>query len=221
MMKLSDDMLNVMKNFSSINSSILLKKGNVQRSISPDKSILVEAEFSDDIPSDFGIYDLNQFLGNITTLNNPDVTFNTSHVVMNDNDGFKLLYMSCSPTLIISPPDKELAMKKVDATFTINSKILNKMMKLSSMNNFTNLSLVGKEGKINALVSDKSNDTTNHVMTELGDYTGEDFDVTFKIDNLKLIPDDYDVEVMVAGFAKFTSKNRKLKYFVALEAGNK
>lgn len=217
MMKLSDDLLNVMKNFSSINSSILLKKGNVQKSISPDKAVLVEAEFADDIPSDFGIYDLNQFLGNITTLNNPDITFNKNHVVMTDGES-KLLYMSCSPTLIISPPDKELSMKNIDVSFTLSNKLLQKMLKLASMNSFVNLSIIGKEGKLSVLVSDRNNDTSNYVMTELSDYIGKDFDVSFKIDNLKLIPDDYDVEVMVAGFAKFTSKNRKMKYFVALEA---
>lgn len=217
MMKLSGDLLNAMKNFSSINSGILLKKGNVQRSISPDKAVLVEAEFSDDIPNDFGIYDLNQFLGNITTLNNPDISFNKNHVMMSDGE-FNLMYMSCSPTLIISPPDKELPMKNIDVSFSLSNKLFQKMIKLAAMNNFVNLSIIGKEGKLNAVVSDRSNDTSNHVKTELGDYNGKDFDVSFKVENLKLIPDDYDVEIMVAGFAKFTSKNRKLKYFVALEA---
>ena len=61
-MKLSDETLSLLKNFSSINQSILFKQGNSLRTISVMKNILAEATIKEDIPTDFGIYDLNQFL---------------------------------------------------------------------------------------------------------------------------------------------------------------
>ena len=79
-MKLSENALNVLKNFASINSGVVLNKGNVLRTISPEKSILVEATVEDDLPVPFVIYDLNQFLGNVTTLKNPELTFTKDHV---------------------------------------------------------------------------------------------------------------------------------------------
>jgi len=219
MMKLSDNMMITMKNFHSINQSLVLRRGKIQRSMSPDKAVLVEAEFDDEIPNEFGIYDLNIFLGNITTMNSPDLSFTETSVKMNDGE-VELVYYSCSPNLIVSPPDKELVMKKIDVEFSLTSKLLDKLLKLAMMNNFPNLSIIGKNGKLNANCHDIKNDTSNSLRTSLslGDYNGSDFIATFKVENIKVIPDDYNIDVTLAGFAKFTSKNRKLKYFIALES---
>ena len=218
-MKLSDKTLTLLKNFSGINQSILFKEGNSLRTISVMKNILAEATIEEELPKDFGIYDLNQFLGNITTMNSPDLSFAETNVKMNDGE-VELVYYSCSPNLIVSPPDKELVMKKIDFEFSLTSKLLEKLLKLAAMNSFPNLSIIGKNGKLNANCHDVKNDTSNSLRTNLslGDYDGSDFIATFKVENIKVIPDDYDIDVTLAGFAKFTSKNRKLKYFIALES---
>ena len=91
-MKLSENTMNVLKNFASINSGVVLNKGNVQRTISPEKSILVEATVEDDLPEKFGVYDLNQFLGNVTTLKNPELNFTKDYVTMDDGE-FSLTYL--------------------------------------------------------------------------------------------------------------------------------
>ena len=85
-MKLSEQTLTVLKNFASINSGVVLQKGNVQKTISPEQTILFEAKLEDNIPEPFGIYDLNQFLGNVTTLKNPELTFSDKSVIMDDGD---------------------------------------------------------------------------------------------------------------------------------------
>lgn len=215
-MKLSENTLSVLKNFSAINSGLVLQKGNIQKTISPEKSILVEAELEDAIPEQFGIYDLNQFLGNVTTLGNPDLAFSENAVMMNDGD-IAFNYYSCSPNLIVSPPDKELKLKQVDVTFTLTNAILSKLLKLAAMNNLTHLSVVGKNGEIRLQTHEKANDTSNYASFKLNDYNGEDFTASFKVENIKLIAGDYDVEIQLGAFAKFTSKNAKIKYFIALE----
>jgi hypothetical protein len=216
-MKLSENTLSVLKNFSSINSGIVLQKGNVQKTISPEKSILVEAEIEDALPEQFGIYDLNQFLGNVSTLNNPDLTFSENSVLMNDGD-ITFNYYSCSVNLIVSPPDKELKLKQVDVSFTLTNANLSKLLRLAAMNNLTHLSVVGKNGEIRLQTHEKANDTSNYASFKLNDYTGEDFTASFKVENIKLIPGDYDVEIQLGAFAKFVSKSGKIKYFIALES---
>jgi hypothetical protein len=216
-MKLSENTLSVLKNFSTINSGLVIQKGNVQKTISPEKSILVEAELEDVMPEQFGIYDLNQFLGNISTLSNPDMTFSDLAVIMNDGD-ISFNYYSCSPNLIVSPPDKELKLKQVDVSFTLTNVVLSKLLKLAAMNSLTHLSVVGKNGEIRLQTHEKANDTSNHASIKLNDYNGEDFSASFKVDNIKLIPGDYDVEIQLGAFAKFISKNNKIKYFIALES---
>jgi hypothetical protein len=215
-MKLSENTVNVLKNFASINSGVVLKKGTKQKTISPEKSILVEAILEDQMPVDFGIYDLNQFLGNAVTLNTPDMKFSDDAVVM-DNGSFQLNYYSCSQNLIVSPPDKELTMDKPDVEFDLSRDATKTLLQLAALNNLPNLSVIGKNGDVKLQVHEKSNDTSNFAATKIGSNSGDDFVATFKTDNLKLIPDDYHVAISLKGFAIFTNKSGTLKYFIALE----
>ena len=219
-MKISENTLSVLKNFSAINSGLVLQKGNVQKTISPEKSILVEVEIEDAIPSQFGIYDLNQFLGNVSTLGNPDLSFTENSVMMNDGD-IAFNYYSCSPNLIVSPPDKELKLKQTDVSFTLTNAVFTKLLRLASMNNLTHLSVVGKNGEIRLQTHEKANDTSNSASFKLNDYNGDDFIASFRVDNIKLVPGDYDVEIQLGAFAKFVATSGvfkdKIKYFIALE----
>lgn len=215
-MKLSENSLAVLKNFASINSGVVLNKGKVQKSISPEKSILVEATLEDEIPSKFGIYDLNQFLGNVTTLKNPELTFTNENVTLDDGD-LALTYHACSPNLIITPPEKELVLKTVDVSFALPNATLSKLLKVATMNSLPNLTVIGKDGELRLKIHEKANDTSNHGSVKIGDYAGADFAATFKTENLKLLPDDYNVEVQKNAFAKFVNVNKTLTYFIALE----
>jgi hypothetical protein len=216
-MKLNERTLTVLKNFAGINSGVVLRKGKVQKTMSPEQTILVEAHLEDDLPEVFGIYDLNQFLGNVTTLSSPDMVFTENSVIMNDGE-LSLNYYSCSTNLIISPPEgKDLVMKDADVTFDLSQATLQKMLKLSAMNNLPNISVIGKGGELRLQTHEVKNDTSNFASIKIGEYTGADFNVSFKTENLKLIPDDYEVQIKVGGFSSFTNKTKTLKYFIAME----
>jgi hypothetical protein len=214
-MKLSESALAVLKNFSNINSGVVLQPGTVQKTISPEKSILVEAELEEITDNEFGIYDLNQFLGNVTTLNNPELTFTDKTVTMNDGST-SLTYFACSPELVITPPSKNLVLNNPEAEFDLANATLTKLVRLASMNGLPNLSIVGKSKKLLVKVHEKNNDTSNEASAELGPWGGEEFTATFAVENLKLIPDDYKVEVKLGAFAKFIAVNKKLTYHIAL-----
>jgi hypothetical protein len=215
-MKLSENTLAVLKNFASINSGVVLSSGASQRTISPEKSILVEATIDDDIPTQFGIYDLNQFLGNLTTLRNPELTFSKEGVVLDDGE-LSFEYRACSANLIITPPEKELVLKSVDVTFFLPNDTLQKLIKVATMNGLPNLSVVGKNGQLLLKIHERANDTSNSGTIQIGDYAGQDFTASFKTDNLKLLPNDYNVEIQKGAFAKFENAAKTLKYFIALE----
>ena len=215
-MKLSENTLAVLKNFASINSGVVLAAGTAQRTISPEKSILVEATLDDDIPTQFGIYDLNQFLGNLTTLRNPELTFGKEGVVLDDGE-LSFEYRACSANLIITPPEKELILKSVDVTFFLPNDTLQKLIKVATMNGLPNLSVVGKNGELLLKIHERANDTSNSGTIKIGEYAGQDFTASFKTDNLKLLPNDYNVEIQKGAFAKFENAAKTLKYFIALE----
>ena len=79
-MKLSKHTLNMLKNFSDINMSIEIKKGNVLRTVSVQKNILAQAELEDEFPKDFAIYELNRFLGAVSLFDDPELEFNAKSV---------------------------------------------------------------------------------------------------------------------------------------------
>jgi len=216
-MTLSENTLSVLKNFASINSGVVLRSGKTQKSISPEQTILVEAKLEDDFPVIFGIYDLNQFLGNVTTLDSPEMTFSDESVVMKDST-FSLNYYSCSPNLIISPPEgKDLVLSNPEISFDISSSVLQRLLRVANMNAMPHISILGKNGKMVVRGSDKSNDTSNYVDVEIGDYEGDDVTITFKAENLKMVPDDYSVQIKLGTFSCWTNKKGTMKYFIALE----
>lgn len=216
-MKLSDYTMSVLKNFSTINSGVVLLKGNIQKTISEDKSVMAEAEFEDTFPSKFGVYDLNHFIGNVSTLNSPELDFQ-DRVVTIDDGSLKLTYVACDPTLIKTPPeDKTLDVGTPDVSFELSKTSLVKLLRLAAMNNLPHLSLVGKNGKLSVEVHDRKNDTSNQAIMEIAEYAGKDFIATFSTENLKMIPDDYVVDVKLPVFARFKSKTKKLTYFNAFE----
>lgn len=216
-MKLSENALTILKNFATINSGMVLNQGKTQKTISPQKSILAEATLEDELPSKFGIYDLNQFLGNVTTLKNPELTFKEESVVIDDGE-LALTYHACSSNLIITPPDKELALKSVDVSFNLSNASLQKLLKIAVMNNLPNLTVEGKNGGLYLIIHEKTNDSSIEGSIKIGDYAGKDFTSTFKIENLKLVPDSYRVEIQNGAFAKFENEAGTLKYWIALES---
>ena len=179
---------------------------------------MVEAVLEDEFPTKFGIYDLNQFLGNVTTLKNPELTFHDNPETVDLFDGETTFnYKACSPNLVTTPPDKELNLKSVDVKFTLTNAALQKLLRLASMNSLPNLSVIGKDGELCLVIHERSNDTSNQGTTKLGEYTGKNFTAAFKTENLKVLPDDYTVEIQEGAFAKFHNLKGTLTYFIAVE----
>lgn len=214
-MQISDFTLSILKNFSTINSGIVLQPGKNQKTLSPEENILAEAELDIDFPSKFGIYDLNQFLGNISTMNSPTLTFHDKYVVMED-DTMKLKFVSCDPSLIMVPK-RSLDIEDPDVTFDLPHTIFSKLTKLAAMNNLSFLSVIGKEGELRMQLHDLENSSSNIVSTKISDYDGGGFNVNFKVELLKIIPDDYTVYIKEGKFGVFKSKTKNVKYCIGLE----
>ena len=107
-MKLSDKTLSVLKNFSSINQSILFKEGNKLRTISVMKNILAEATITEEFSKDFGIYDLNQFLNGLGLHQSPELDFENDGYVVIREGKMRSKYFFADPSVIITPLKKIL-----------------------------------------------------------------------------------------------------------------
>ena len=215
-MKLSDKTVNLLKNFSNINQSILFKEGSKLRTMSVMKNILAEAEVVEEFPKDFGIYDLNQFLNGMGLHQNPDLDFtNDNHVVIKEGR-MRSKYFFADPSVIVTPPDKNLDLPSEDVSFELNTQQLDRLLKAAGIYQLPDLSVIGKAGVVKILVRDKKNDTSNDFAITVGE-TDKEFVFNFKVENIKIITGTYDVVVSQKLLSRFKCKDYELTYFIALE----
>ena len=215
-MKLSDNTLTVLKNFASINNSILMKKGTHLRTISVAKNILAEADISEEFPRDVAVYDLNQFLNGLSLHQDPDLDFKEESYLTIREGRRKVKYFYADPAVIISPPDKEITLPTEDVHFQLESTSLEKLLKAAAIYQLPDLSLIGQNNEIRLVVRDKKNDTSNEYSIIVGE-TDKQFVFNFKVENIKIIPGAYDVVVSSKLLSKFTNSNYNLTYYIALE----
>ncbi len=215
-MKLSDKTLSVLKNFSSINQSILFREGNKLRTISVMKNILAEATITEEFAKDFGIYDLNQFLNNLGLHQNPELDFaNDGYVVIREGKS-RSKYFFADPNVIITPPDKAINLPTEDVCFELSTQVLDKLLKAASVLQLHDISAVGEAGVVKLVVRDKKNDTSNAHEEVVGE-TNSEFMFNFKVENIKILPGTYEVVISQKLLSRFTSKNHDLCYYIALE----
>ena len=215
-MKLSEKTLTLLKNFSNINQSILFKKGSSLRTMSVMKNILAEATIDEDLPTDFGIYDLSQFLNGLTLHNRPELDFQNDGFVYIKEGRMRSKYFFADPKVIVTPPDKEIELPSEDVSFTLSTEQLDKLIKAAGIYQLPDLAVVGKNGVVKILVRDKKNDTSNDFPITVGE-TDDTFSFNFKVENIKILPGTYDVVVSKKLLSRFTCQNYNLKYYIALE----
>ena len=215
-MKLSDNTLSVLKNFSSINQSILFKHGSRLRTISVMMNILAEVTITEELPKDFGIYDLNQFLNGMGLHQSPELDFSNEGYVVIREGKMKTKYFFADPGVIITPPDKPIELPTEDVTFELSTDQLDKLLKAAAIYQLPDLCVVGGEGVVKVLVRDKKNDTSNDFSIVVGE-TETIFSFNFKVENIKILPGTYDVVVSQKLLSRFVSKNHDLVYYIALE----
>jgi len=215
-MKLSEKTLTLLKNFSNINQSILFKQGSSLRTISVMKNILAEATIDEDLPTDFGIYDLGQFLNGLALHTRPELDFQNDGFVYIKEGRMRSKYFFADPKVIVTPPEKEITLPSEDVSFTLSTDQLDKLLKAAGIYQLPDLTVVGKNGVVKIQVRDRKNDTSNDFAITVGE-TDESFSFNFKVENIKILPGTYDVVVSKKLLSRFTCQNYNLKYYIALE----
>jgi len=238
-MKISKSTIELLINFAQINEAIFFRSSDHKSfqsdwikslsTISPRKNILVEAVIEDDIEKDFAIYDLGRFLSVIKEMNEPDLTLKDDHLVISSN-GSKTKYMYAESNMLVTPPEKSLPKnKEAGIEFVVNKDKLQKIEKMSSVMNLPDVGFVGDNTELyietyHNKSYDKNNTKDDVFSIDLGT-TDKEFNLMFKAENLKLLPGDYTVEVLIfrkddeikGGMGEFTHNDRKLKYWIAAE----
>jgi hypothetical protein len=217
-MNISNDTLNILKNFSQINKSIVINPGNEISTLAVTKNILASAKVKESFDSTISIYDLSEFIATFSLFKNPEFDFSNNQFMVISDKGSKTStqFFYADPSIITSAPEKKITIPSVDVEFTINDSDLDTLIKASRIHNVTDLCLVGDGESIRMVVKDKKNDTSNNFSMVVGE-TQENFCFYFKVENLKLLPGNYNVKVSKTNVSLFTSTNGDLEYYIALE----
>lgn len=213
-MKISNETLTVLKNFASINSNLVVREGNVLATVSPGKNILARATVAETFPREFAIYDLSSLLGLLTLLDGQEVEFGESQILLH-KDGENWRYDYSDPSVVTAAPDKEL---EIDPfyTFTLTAENISMIHRNASIFSAPTVSVVSTGGKVILRVGDPANANSNSYSREIGT-ADVDFDCRLKIENLKVLSDNYEVRLGRKKAISFRNVNHELVYFIAMD----
>lgn len=214
-MQLSKETLALFKNFSAINTNLLLKSGSAISTMATNKTVLASVTVPEVFPEEFGIYDLGEFLGALSLFDNPDLDFGKKFVTI--KEGTESIKFFSADASVLVAPTKAIKFPGADVEFPLSSAQLAKIQRTASVLRASDLTIKGDSGKMTLLVGDKKNVTGNSFSTSVGE-TDKEFIININVDNLKMLPGDYMVAVSDKKISRFSSTSSDLIYYVAIEA---
>jgi hypothetical protein len=213
-MKLSKETVALFKNFAGINSNLLLKSGSKLATISGQKNVMADVTVTETFP-DFGIYDLNEFLGAMSLFDDPDLDFQDKYVSI--RQGSSNIKFYAADASVLTAPQKAITFPDAEINFNLSAAMLNMISKTASVLRASDVAIVGDGSTITVVVGDKKNATGNSFSESVGT-TDKTFKVNLKVENLKMLPGDYAVSISSKKISRFKSPATDLVYYVAVEA---
>jgi len=215
---ISKDTLNILKNFSGINSNLYVKAGSKITTMSPTKNIMAEVEIEEAFDTEFGIWDLNKLLGVVSLFQDPEFIFDDKYMTITGASGSKVKYFYSDPKLL-SYPTKSI--KKIDAVveFDLTSDDFRELSRAGAVLQNPDLCFVSDDDAVLAVVKDLKDPTCNVFSIRVGDNKDQaDFSFNFKLENMKMFDGDYHVALSKNVIGQFTHASRPLTYWVAMDA---
>lgn len=216
-MKFSENTLSVLKNFSTINPSVMLKKGNTIRTISPQKTVMATATIGETFCTNAGVYDLSRFLATLSLLDDPEIEFlDTMFSIKSGKDSVNYTY--AAESMIVTPPDNDIQVPNPEVKVSVSWEHIQKVIRAAGVLQLGEIAFKGDGENVRLAAIDSKNPTADGFNVVLSS-TDKNFEMIIKVENLKLMPADYDVSLSSKGLAHF--KTDKVQYFIAIEKHSK
>ncbi len=219
-MKLSEHTTSILKNYATINQNLVIKEGSELLTMSSMKNIVARAEVEEKFPKEIAIYDLNEFLTCLSLFKSPVLDFQDTFVMIQEENNPKnsLKYFYSDPSVCQSP-SKTITMPSNEVNLVMSNSDLSKMKRAASAIGAPDMVLErGRDTLSASLVArDKKNDTANNYSLDIETTGDGEFKFFFKVENLKLMEGDYDVNISSKNITHFSNKSKSLEYWIALE----
>jgi hypothetical protein len=218
MMKLSKETTEILKNFAAINPSLIFIPGTVQKTMSPQKTVMAKANVAESFGKEFAIYDLTQFISTVSLFEDPELKLGDDQVtITNGKSSANIRY---AKTDLIKSPSKEVNLSSVEISFTLEAAMLQSALRAAGVLSLPEIALIGRDGVAYLAAIDSRNEGSNTFMYEVGK-ADANYRMIFKTDNIKLLNRDYEVRVSAKGISHFKSKTGDVEYWIVAEQGSK
>jgi len=215
-MKLEGRTLSILKNFASINPSIMFRPGDVLKTMSPNKTILAHAKLKDSVDGQFAIYDLSKFLSVLSLFDKPTLTAQDKFMSIVDGQQ-RVNYTFADPKNIVQASEKTPQVSDPEITFKLTQATLDRVQKAMGVLKLPELAVVGDRSTIFVEAVDLKNPSADNFAVVVGS-TSHKFKMIFKSENIKVIAGDYDVEISSKGISHF--KGDDIDYWIVAEASS-
>ena len=190
-MKISDNTIGILRNFSDINANILFKPGKTLSTMSTMKNIMAQADVEEEFESEFGVYDLPEFLRAIDSFQQPVLKFNgTANLKIQDEKSTLSASYAFAVKSTLRYPSKQISMPDKTVTFSLKNSDYESVKKLYTNLSLPDIAFKGEKGKIKLVALDKKNSNSNESSVVVGE-TDLEFTAYIKAENMKIIPGDY------------------------------
>lgn len=221
-MELTENTLQVLRNFASIHQNIVIQEGNVLRTVSEAKTVLARSEIDVEFPSSFGVYDLGELLSVLSLVESPRIAFDEKFLTIADGSGRSSVKYFYSDPNILTSSSKDISMPDHDVSFRLDRDTMNKIKRAASVFGHTEVSVTKEDGSIVLTVLNNEDPTSNTMKIVVdGSSDLDDFKLIFNINNLKMIDGDYDVYLSSKLISHFVNTESNVEYWVALQKTSK
>lgn len=221
-MKFTKNSLMVLNNFRNINKNVVIRKGNILKTISEARTVVAEATLDIEFPSDFGISDLSNFLNTINIFTDPEIEFFEDHVTIKENNIEYDYYRSSDAVLIDPKYGKNPQLGEPICSFQIGKDDLKNIIKAANV-----IKAVGNSGSVvRFYLNDKSELLVESKLKEKEAFKNvyrllvkqddniNKFDFCVDSSNLTLLEDDYEISIYER-CAVFKGLNIPVTYYIA------
>ena len=222
-MRVTKQTIDILKNFSLINPSILVEKGSELKTMSVMKTIYARSGVRERFDRRFGIYDLPRLLRLMTSnpMKDTELELGGEYLTL-ANDKTSLRYFYADEKTIVFPT-KTLEMPPVEIEFSLYETDLDSILSITRMLSTKSTPdmdlLITSDGQtIYTTVLDKRNPTSDSCRLSVGEGNGDTYSIYFKIDSIgKLLKGSYDVSISTKGISHFSNQDIDLEYWIANE----
>ena len=217
-LKLEASTLDVLKHFATINPTLHFRKGSTLKTMSKAKSLAAKVTLKQHIPRDFAISDLGRFIDAVSLFEHPEITLDDSFCTIKYERATVWCRYADDRFIQQMNPDKDFKFPEVYFSFKLAAADFVALKRSMSVFGCSQTAVAGdgKKMSLKVLASDNKSDVFNLVIAD----TGKHFKAVIAAENLKMLPQDYQVLISDKGMAHLKSVDGAMEYWTAVSTGD-